>query len=548
MGVPLLLDVLRKPATTLVVALCSFIWFQIQKRAISYPDVGISYDAVVSHRQFWRLASAPLSHISLLHLLFNVSALWSMGGIETLTSADISKVAVMATGGAAGNATSSQWQSAVSSVPLAPSSPSSLPSSSFPSSSQPSSSLAQSIPHSSISGSLTGPSNSSTEPSEPVESTATAAVARRGLGEIANAGSIQGQQQQNSADESDRKQQQQQQGDKAGLPTNEQHLAAAGWEPGGSIGYLGDSFLMLVLSGLLGLAVYHVLIHRWRLEYFRRVTAVGYSCVVFGWMTVLSVRRPAITLSVFGLIKLPVSLAPFESLIFTSFIVPKASFVGHLAGIIAGYLLAWGALKVVSTPKGGVYGAVLGVLGYYSKESELIRGANALYKAVTRQADDEMFLRALGLPSQFRTHHALLVLHTWLALLRLRKEGAQGAAVGQTFYDTFNHDVERRVVAAGVKMLVSKWMRELERSFYGAAAAYDAAVAPGASADALPKALWRNVFAEDASDMPSGPAAAPVQALTRYVRLELASLALTDSEAILTGNIIFTNTFQSESL
>ncbi|CAI7786933.1 unnamed protein product [Closterium sp. NIES-54] len=671
MGVPLLLDVLRKPATTLVVALCSFIWFQIQKRAISYPDVGISYDAVVSHRQFWRLASAPLSHISLLHLLFNVSALWSMGGIETLTSADISRVAVMASGGgAAANSTSGQWQSTVSSVPLAPSSPSSsLLSSSFASSSQPASSLDHSIPQSSISSSLTGQSNSSTEPSQPGEFTAAAAaLARRGLGENANAGPIQGQQQQNPAEENDQKQQlllqqqQQQKVDKTGLSANEQQVAR-GWEPGGSIGYLRDSFLMLVLSGLLGLAMYHVLIHRWRLEYFRRVTAVGYSCVVFGWMTVLSVRRPAITLSVFGLIKLPVSLAPFESLIFTSFIVPKASFVGHLAGIIAGYLLSWGALKgfdtywtlvlaswfailcvislknsspvdfsflqiepvvpeltealatsgqvpfllppaqhpslppikpydalfrdppkplgvgpnpkVVSTPKGGVYGAVLGILGYYSKESELIRGANALYRAVTRQADDETFLRALGLPSQFRTHHALLVLHTWLALLRLRKEGAQGAAVGQTFYHTFNHDVERRVVAAGVKMLVSKWMRELERSFYGAAAAYDAAVAPGASADALPKALWRNVFAEDASDMPSGPAAAPVQvrggvrrgggavqpltpspfciadyhlqALTRYVRLELASLALTDSEAILTGNITFTNTFHAES-
>ncbi|CAI5495495.1 unnamed protein product [Closterium sp. Naga37s-1] len=506
MGVPLLLDVLRKPATTLVVALCSFIWFQIQKRAISYPDVGISYDAVVSHRQFWRLASAPLSHISLLHLLFNVSALWSMGAIETITSADISRAAAMATvAGGGANATSSQWQSTVSSVPLAlssPSSPSSLPSSSFSSSSQPSSSLDHNIPHSSISG------NSSTEAFQTGELIVPAALARRGLGEISNAGPIQGQQHQISTDENDRNQQQllqpqQQQGDEAALPTNEQRLVA-GWEPGGSIGYLRDSFLMLVLSGLLGLAMYHVLIHRWRLEYFRRVTAVGYSCVVFGWMTVISVRRPAITLSVFGLIKLPVSLAPFESLIFTSFIVPK----------------------------GGVYGAVLGVLGYYSKESELIRGANALYRAVTRQADDEMFLRgglwsSLGLPSQFRTHHALLVLHTWLALLRLRKEGAQGAAVGQTFYDTFNHDVERRVVAAGVKMLVSKWMRELERSFYGAAAAYDAAVAPGANADALSKALWRNVFAEDASDMPSGPAAAPVQALTRYVRLELASLALT---------------------
>ncbi|GJP46140.1 hypothetical protein CLOM_g5463 [Closterium sp. NIES-68] len=201
--------------------------------------------------------------------------------------------------------------------------------------------------------------------------------------------------------------------------------------------------------------------------------------------------------------------------------------------------------SVVARPKGGVYGAVLGLLGYYSKESELIRGANALYKAVTRQADDETFLRALGLPSQFRTHHALLVLHTWLALLRLRKEGKSGAAVGQTLYDTFNHDVERRVVREGVKLLVSKWMRELEKNFYGAAAAYDAAVAPGANADALPRALWRNVFAEDDSDMPPGPAAAPVQALARYVRLELASLALTDSDAVLSGNITFTNTFHA---
>ena len=35
------------------------------------------------------------------------------------------------------------------------------------------------------------------------------------------------------------------------------------------------------------------------------------------------------------------SFAPFESLIFTSIIVPQASFIGHLSGIIVGYSIAW---------------------------------------------------------------------------------------------------------------------------------------------------------------------------------------------------------------
>ena len=39
----------------------------------------------------------------------------------------------------------------------------------------------------------------------------------------------------------------------------------------------------------------------------------------------------------------------------------------------------------------------------------------------------------------------------WLCLRRLRAEGQQGAAVGQTLYDLFNHDTERRVVEAGVR-------------------------------------------------------------------------------------------------
>ena len=36
-------------------------------------------------------------------------------------------------------------------------------------------------------------------------------------------------------------------------------------------------------------------------------------------------------------------LAPFGSLLFTSLVVPQASFIGHLAGIATGYLVAWDA-------------------------------------------------------------------------------------------------------------------------------------------------------------------------------------------------------------
>ena len=37
-----------------------------------------------------------------------------------------------------------------------------------------------------------------------------------------------------------------------------------------------------------------------------------------------------------GYINLPINLAPFGSLIFCSIIVPQASFIGHLAGIVMG--------------------------------------------------------------------------------------------------------------------------------------------------------------------------------------------------------------------
>ena len=73
---------------------------------------------------------------------------------------------------------------------------------------------------------------------------------------------------------------------------------------------------------------------------------MGYSGVVFGWMALISTLHPGTSVSVFGLASLPLVFAPFESLVLTSILIPQADFIGHLAGILAGYMVASGAFQV----------------------------------------------------------------------------------------------------------------------------------------------------------------------------------------------------------
>ncbi|KAI3701763.1 hypothetical protein L6452_27092 [Arctium lappa] len=50
-----------------------------------------------------------------------------------------------------------------------------------------------------------------------------------------------------------------------------------------------------------------------------------------------------------------------------------------------------------------------------------------------------------------------------------------------------------------VNLLLSKWMRELEKVFYGKIVAYDTAMNPEAKPDELQNAIWKIVFSDDGS-------------------------------------------------
>jgi cytochrome b pre-mRNA-processing protein 3 len=188
----------------------------------------------------------------------------------------------------------------------------------------------------------------------------------------------------------------------------------------------------------------------------------------------------------------------------------------------------------------GIRRFFLRLMLFYSKQSKCIRQSNAIYRRVVSQVDKPDIYDVFRLEKTFKTTFSLLVLHMWLILRRMKEEGKEGVDLGQYLYETYNHNVEIRVSKAGVNLLLSRWMKDLEKIFYGNVVAYDAAIRPEAKHDELQKVIWRNVFSDDGALDPDDAALHEVQAMARYVKRECSCLSLTDKEAILSGNFMFT--------
>ncbi|PIA32557.1 hypothetical protein AQUCO_04400032v1 [Aquilegia coerulea] len=197
---------------------------------------------------------------------------------------------------------------------------------------------------------------------------------------------------------------------------------------------------------------------------------------------------------------------------------------------------------VVEDPKyEGIKHIIFKLLMFYSEQSKSIRGANVIYGRVISQVEKPAIYDVFNLEKTFKTTFSLLVLHMWLCLRRLKAEGKDGVELGQYLYEIYNHDVELRVSKAGVNLLLIKWMKEVERIFYGNIVAYDAAMLPEAKPDELQNVIWRNIFSEDGSPVPNDSASRILQAMTRYARREAACMSLTDKEALFSGNFMFTS-------
>lgn len=197
-------------------------------------------------------------------------------------------------------------------------------------------------------------------------------------------------------------------------------------------------------------------------------------------------------------------------------------------------------LRVEEPKYEGIKHIMLKLMLFYSKQSKSIRGANAVYWRITSQVDTPTIYEVFNLEKTFKTTFSLIVLHMWFCLRCLKAEGKEGVEFGQYLYEIYNHDVELRVSQAGVNLLLTRWMKDLEKIFYGNIVAYDAAMLPEARPDELQNVIWRNVFSDDGSSKPDEAALRTVQAMARYARREVSCLSLTDKVAMFSGNFMFT--------
>ncbi len=155
------------------------------------------------------------------------------------------------------------------------------------------------------------------------------------------------------------------------------------------------------------------------------------------------------------------------------------------------------------------------------RPSPLQASAGALYAQLIEQARAPAFYAAFGVPDSLDGRYEMIALHAFIALRRLRRDGAATEAFAQALFDAMFADMDRSLREIGVSDLsVGKRVKEMARGLYGRIAAYEAGIAASATdpgqnpdEDPLAGALARNVYGTVTA--PAGPVLA---ALAGYVR------------------------------
>jgi cytochrome b pre-mRNA-processing protein 3 len=147
-----------------------------------------------------------------------------------------------------------------------------------------------------------------------------------------------------------------------------------------------------------------------------------------------------------------------------------------------------------------------------NKEREL---ANRLHEAIIGRARAPEFFERFGVPDTLDGRFDLVVLHSWLALGRLRDEPALHE-VSQRLTNMLFAAFDEGLRELGISdMGMGRRMKKIADAFYGRFKAYDEASDETAMADALSRNLYRG----------NAKQAEAANAVSRYVFAAKAALA-----------------------
>jgi cytochrome b pre-mRNA-processing protein 3 len=171
-----------------------------------------------------------------------------------------------------------------------------------------------------------------------------------------------------------------------------------------------------------------------------------------------------------------------------------------------------------------------GLLSRWLRRSPERLAVDRLYAAIVAAARREIFYRR-GVPDTIDGRFAMLALHAWAVLKRLRSGDREEQAVAQALVDRIFAELDRAYREMGVGDLsVGKRVRRAVEVFYGALEAYEQAAARGE--EALAAALARNVWGDEQPNPASRWLALCAAELSR-------ALDRQPREGLLSGEILF---------
>lgn len=170
------------------------------------------------------------------------------------------------------------------------------------------------------------------------------------------------------------------------------------------------------------------------------------------------------------------------------------------------------------------------MLTWFRDRARTARTASKLYGSIVTHARSPAFYAELGVPDSLDGRYGVLVLHMWLALDRLGREGKAGAEVSRALIEAFVIDMDDNMREIGVGDLsVPRKVKKAAAGLYDRKAEYEAALT-NRDGRQLAEAVARHV-ANDASWPGAGLLAAHVIA-TRDALSGMSASALLDGDLV----------------
>ena len=153
------------------------------------------------------------------------------------------------------------------------------------------------------------------------------------------------------------------------------------------------------------------------------------------------------------------------------------------------------------------------------------------YGNIVTQSRAPDFYLHWGVPDTLDGRFELLVMHVFLVLNRLKREGAEAADFSQLLFDIMFDDLDRGVREMGATDIgVGRHVKTMARGFFGRVAAYEKGLRDKA---ALRSAMRRNLYGT------ADPGADQLEMAVSYLLRQVEALAGASTASLLVGKIPF---------